>query len=347
MHVTMSSCYRKWQDFALLLLVNNLIAVVLISADGRLPAWQYFVICNSIGFCIETIGTLMKWLGKDKLPIYVYYSVASPLGLTSGLKLASVLGTPDIISLALLHFSTFGVWSLLSAALMTFAATGFFYVYHRGSEARLALETERRQRAEAEQAQASAQLGLLQAQIEPHFLFNTLANVQSLIERNPPAARAMLEQLNRYLRASLARTRQPMNTLAEELQLVTALLEIARMRLGERLRYEINVAPELHAAALPPLLLQPLVENALEHGIEPAIAGGSITINGELADGLLTLRVCDTGLGLQPDTGSDGIGLANIRARLHQLFGASGRLALYANTPGGVIAELTLPWRTA
>ncbi|KAF0813170.1 Sensor histidine kinase YpdA [Andreprevotia sp. IGB-42] len=339
-------CGRTLKDLGLLLLVNNLIALILTASDGRMPLWQYLIICNAVGFSIDLIGHGLKWLARGRLPNYVHFLVATPLGMLCGFKFATLLGTADVVSFGLTNFSTSGRWVLLSVVLLAFAASGFFYVYHRGVEARIALETERRQRAEAEEAQATAQLGLLQAQIEPHFLFNTLANVQSLIERNPTAARAMLEQLNRYLRASLTRTRQPTNTLAEELQLVSALLEIARMRLGERLSYRIDLPQSLHTVLLPPLLLQPLVENALEHGIEPAVAGGEILIEGHEQDGMLVLRVHDSGLGLCENASGDGVGLANIRARLHRLYGAAGRLALYANAPSGVIAELILPCRS-
>ncbi|MBF3728005.1 histidine kinase, partial [Burkholderia pseudomallei] len=120
------------------------------------------------------------------------------------------------------------------------------------------LETQRREAAEARQAETAARLALLQAQIEPHFLFNTLANVQSLIERDPARASTMLDSLNRYLRASLGRTRKAASTLGEELELIEALLQIASIRLGERLRYAIDVPAPLRELAFSPLLLQPL-----------------------------------------------------------------------------------------
>ncbi len=172
-----------------------------------------------------------------------------------------------------------------------------------------ALETERRQAAELRQSETAAKLAMLQAQIEPHFLFNTLANVQSLIHREPDQASRMLDHLNRYLRASLGRTRKAQTLLQEELELVEALLQIAAIRLGERLAYRIDVPAALRGVPLPPLLLQPLVENAVSHGIEPAIHGGEIVISARAVEGVLTLQVCDSGAGLgQSGRAGGGVG---------------------------------------
>jgi LytS/YehU family sensor histidine kinase len=185
-------------------------------------------------------------------------------------------------------------------------------------------------------------LALLQAQIEPHFLFNTLANVQSAIDSNPGTAKLILEHLNQYLRASLGRTRRPSATLADEVKVVGSLLAISALRLGDRLRYSICIPEALEGARLPPLLLQPLVENAVKHGIEPAVGGGEIRVDSRQEGDALYLRVTDTGMGLRPDS-PEGVGLANVRARLSQLYGDHGRLALYNLNPHGVIAEINLP----
>ena len=182
----------------------------------------------------------------------------------------------------------------------------------------------------------------MQAQIEPHFLFNTLANAQSVIESEPKTAKLILEHLNQYLRVSLGRTRRSSSTLGEEMGLIDALLGIAGLRLGERLRYSVSIPQELRDARLPPLLLQPLVENALKHGIEPSLSGGEIRVDAREAEGLLCLRVTDTGVGM--NTGSpEGVGLENVRGRLARLYGDRGRLAIYRHDPNGVVAEITMP----
>ena len=225
-------------------------------------------------------------------------------------------------------------------------ATSFFIFYWRAEAYRADLQSERRRAAEALQSETSAKLALLQAQIEPHFLFNTLANAQSVIESDPKTAKSILEHLNHYLRVSLGRTRRTSTTLADELSLIGALLVIAGLRLGERLRYSISVPDELMATQLPPLLLQPLVENALKHGIEPSVTGGEIRIDARSDGHLLHLRVRDTGVGL--DTGSpEGVGLANVRGRLASLYGDRGRLAIYSEAPHGVVAEITMPLERA
>ncbi|MGI4901801.1 MAG: sensor histidine kinase, partial [Janthinobacterium lividum] len=226
-----------------------------------------------------------------------------------------------------------------------------FGTAYRSMRYRKDLETARRRAAELLQAETAARLALLQAQIEPHFLFNTLANVQSLIKRRPDAAEAMLDSLNRYLRASLGRTRQAVSSLQQEIELVQALLSIAVLRLGPRLDFEIEVPAGLHSVALPPLLLQPLVENALLHGIEPSIDGGTIRVVARAERTRLSLRVEDSGVGLTPPHNVDGaasalhhgVGLANVRARLTSLYGDAATLEVCANQQGGVTAELLLP----
>jgi sensor histidine kinase YesM len=198
------------------------------------------------------------------------------------------------------------------------------------------------QRLEAEKRGVEAQLRMLQAQIEPHFLFNTLANLAGLIEADPKQAGRLLAALNRYLRASLERTRAQGGTLGDELNLLEAYLEILRIRLGPRLAYSFAVAPDLRALPFPPMLLQPLVENAVRHGIEPQVAGGRIQIAAGLGDGALALTVRDTGAGLG-DTPGSGVGLDNVRARLAALFGAAGSLQIEQAAEGGVLATLRLP----
>ena len=209
---------------------------------------------------------------------------------------------------------------------------------------RVLLEIQQRKllHSENERREVEAQLKLLQAQIEPHFLFNTLANVSSLIERDPALAKRLLERLIEWLRIALARARSERATLGDELGMLGNLLEIMTVRFGERLRWHIDAAPELQQLSFPPMLLQPLVENALRHGIEPKIGGGEIRIRASRTGEDLCVEVADTGNGLLEGPGS-GTGLTNIRARLAALFGEAGRLNLTINDAGGVTATLTLP----
>jgi signal transduction histidine kinase len=334
---------ERWRrDLPVLLLVNTLIAILCTLSSKA----EYFVdnllISHSIGFSISVLNSFAfctdSGMGGQRLWRLI---VVLPLGLFIGFKLAYLLGAPDVISYFWINPQYQWRWIAL-AFLVAVSATGFFFVLYRSQTYRAQLAIEKQRLAEVQQSEIAAQLAMLQAQIEPHFLFNTLANMRSLITRDAPLAQTMLDHLNDYLRASLSRTRKKQVTLAEELDLVTALLAISKIRLGDRLQYQIDVPADLQAALLPPLLLQPLVENALEHGIEPAIAGGELRIVADIFEKLLRLRVYDTGLGLQ-DTGEEGVGLPNVRKRLENLYGKEGRLALYPNVPCGVIAELTLP----
>jgi sensor histidine kinase YesM len=223
---------------------------------------------------------------------------------------------------------------------ITVTAFFLYFSYSRGVKADL--ERERRRAAEALQAETTARLALLQAQIEPHFLFNTLANIHSLIKEDPDTASLLLEELNVYLRTSLRRSRAMVSTVAEELELIEALLGIAAARMRSRLDYTICAPPEVRALSFPPLLLQPLVENAIRHGIEPAVAGGMIQVKVCRNDEVLELTVKDTGVGLDADAPA-GVGLSNIRSRLSSLYGESGKLEFYTNAPQGVIAKMFVP----
>ncbi|WP_288841579.1 sensor histidine kinase [uncultured Deefgea sp.] len=341
-HQTMMCRYQK--DLPILLLVNALIAVLLALIDERTALIDNLVISNCIGFCIWSCNWALDRITGEAWPRPWRMLISTPLGLLAGFALAPALGASNVIAILLRTPSQAWRWVAI-AALISGSVSAFFWVLFRAQRDRAELEVQRRHAAEAQQAQTAAQLAMLQAQIEPHFLFNTLANLHSLIARDPVLAQTMLEHLNDYLRASLKRTRQSATSLAEELDLVGALLAINQIRLGTRFSYQIRVPATLRGAQLPPLLLQPLVENALQHGIEPAIAGGVIEIEVEQIGTQLCLRVIDSGLGLNLNTPTkSGIGLANVRDRLMYLYGSQATLSVAGNTPCGVVAELRIPF---
>jgi signal transduction histidine kinase len=216
-------------------------------------------------------------------------------------------------------------------------------------ERRVAREIEaarqQEQIAEAARLLAEAKLRTLQAQIEPHFLYNTLANVVSLIGTDPARARHMLERLIDFLRASLAASRAEHATLGAEIDLARAYLDLLAVRLGARLRYRIDVDDACRAAAVAPMLIQPLVENAIMHGIEPKVAGGTITVRARRTDAGLCVEVADDGAGLQtaaPRPGG-GVGLSNLRERLRTLHSNLAQVQLLENQDGGVTSRLILP----
>ncbi|MFG6469046.1 sensor histidine kinase [Roseateles sp. BYS87W] len=210
----------------------------------------------------------------------------------------------------------------------------------------MSLRYRSRWKQEALQARITeAQLKLLQGQIEPHFLFNTLANVQSLIDFDPDRAKLMLERFTDYLRASLGQLRGDSSTLAQEFAMLEAYLGLMQLRMGERLRVDLDLPAELRAVELPPLLAQPLVENAIHHGLEPQIAGGTVQVRAWSADGRLHLEVADDGQGLDAPKRRPGNGLAlgNIRARLQARFGPNASLTLRPRVGGGTSARIEFP----
>jgi signal transduction histidine kinase len=200
------------------------------------------------------------------------------------------------------------------------------------------------ERAQFEKQAVDARLALLTAQIEPHFLFNTLANIQALVESGSPRAPEVLKSLIAYLRAALPRLHeggQP--SLANELALVRAYLELMHLRMPDRLQFSVDVPAELHARRFPAMALLTLVENAVKHGIDPGEDGGCIDVGGAAdADGRWRLWVADTGVGLA-ENAAPGTGLANLRDRLQGLFGTEARLDLSEVSPHGVRAEILLP----
>lgn len=190
--------------------------------------------------------------------------------------------------------------------------------------------------------QLAVQLQLLQSQIEPHFLFNTIATIRRLQHTDPPRGRETLSGFIHYLRSSLPRMREVETTLGQELALISAFLDVLGVRMGERLRVEIDVAPELHGRRIPPLSLATLVENSIKHGLGSLPEGGTISIRGWLEGDYLNVRVADTGVGLTASSGS-GTGLANLRVRLQSLYGDAGTLQITSNEPRGFAATLRVP----
>ena len=211
-------------------------------------------------------------------------------------------------------------------------------------EQALALELAR---SEMERQALDARLNLLQAQVAPHFLFNTLANVQALVDAGSPQASEVLRSLVTYLRAAVPRLDEPVTTLGQELQLVRAYLDLMRMRMPDRLRFELSTDPAALALRCPPMTLLTLVENAVRHGIDPSEEGGEIEVLVRRMDDRCRIIVRDSGAGLGDSNRGLGTGLAALRERLQLVFGESASLAVGSREPRGVVATLELPAREA
>lgn len=226
---------------------------------------------------------------------------------------------------------------IFSAVIFYFFMTRIRMIYRKERIAQ-----EKFSRTAMEKEYLSANLKMLQAQIEPHFLFNTLSNILSLIDTQPDKGKSMLLDLTKYLRTSLSRTMREKTTLAQEISLIEAYLNIQKIRMDERLNYKIDVPDHIRQHSFPPMLLQPLVENAVKHGLEPKVEGGEIVIRAIEENSFLKIEVADTGLGFS-DFDKTGVGTANVRERLTLLFGEKGRLILEENKPHGVRAIMEVP----
>ncbi len=193
---------------------------------------------------------------------------------------------------------------------------------------------------------AEARMAAMQAQIEPHFLFNTLASIDHLIETDPPRASQMQKNLIALLRASMPAMRDRATNLGRELEVVRPYLEILKVRMGERLQAQLNVPEGLYSADFPPMMLQSLVENAIKHGLEPKADGGALTVSAEVVHGKLAVSVADTGVGFgRAATAGTGMGLQNIRERLKLIYGEAAELRIADNTPSGTRASIVVPYK--
>ncbi|ENM5790343.1 sensor histidine kinase [Vibrio mimicus] len=242
------------------------------------------------------------------------------------------------------EFNDFSAYKPIIILGFIFSAVCFLYFYAHEQKliAQGALEAARRRQSEQEKALLLSQLKQLQSQIEPHFLFNTLANINALISVEPYKAQLMLEKLTELMRGAMRVKRTNTGDLREEMQLVDAYLGIQKIRLGERLEYTLPELADWGNLGMPPMLIQPLVENAVLHGIEPKAEGGAIHIRIEVTEGWFELAVEDNGMGFSDTPKGNGIALQNVRERLSGLFGDEGLLTVAQNYFGGVTATIRI-----
>ena len=356
--------FRRWPRSYLRNLIYTLIFNLLFAIGFTLLAYvfvrnigiaefpkifgEYLVISNVIGFSFwivfATLGPLMRLVNRQSFwVVTLFYTVLGTAIVTGSMwgfafltgrnGMLTWIGTREQL------FTSF-VISLVVSLILSL-------VWKRRAEeltAQIAFAEERERAEAAERTAAEAILRALQAQIEPHFLFNTLANVTSLIHAEPDKAKCMLEDFIAYLRATLASTREERTTLGSEFEMMRKFLSILQIRMGDRLRVRLNLPHELANATMPPMLLQPLIENAIRHGLEPKLEGGSIDLTAERQDDSLRISVLDTGLGFSNSL-SNGIGLKNVRERIEKLFGSKGGVSIEENQPSGTRVVVTIPYR--
>ncbi|MGZ5041194.1 MAG: sensor histidine kinase [Usitatibacter sp.] len=294
-----------------------------------------------VGYISMVLFTIAGNIRQERIPRELMQVLAIVMGSFLGTIVAGLVKGRDVR-----HMFT----DKLSGVLITMAlgigfgcvvvATFILREKHARDQARFHRTESERHRLEKNLLEAKLQV--MQAQVEPHFLFNTLANVQHLVETDPPGASRMLESLIQYLRAALPQMRESSTNLGREVDMARAFLEIHRVRMGSRLDFAIDVPEALKCCAFPPMMLITLVENAVKHGVDPCCECGTITIRAHEGDGRLRVSVEDTGEGIKPKKGG-GVGLANIRERLKALYGASARLVIEERAPHGVVASIEVP----
>jgi hypothetical protein len=238
------------------------------------------------------------------------------------------------------------LWILASAVIKA------MYKGRIQAEVKAAQATETAEAESLKRQVVEARMAAMQAQVEPHFLFNTLASIDHLIETDPPRASQMQRNLIALLRASMPTMREAnasgTRDLGRELAVIRPYLEILKVRMEERLVTEIDVPEGLLSAEFPPMMIQGLVENAIKHGLEPKAEGGRLSVKAEVVHGSLAVTVADTGLGFgRAATSGTGVGLANIRERLQLLYGGKASVTVTENQPSGTVVTITVPYRTS
>jgi two-component sensor histidine kinase len=339
-----------WPRLRVALIASTIIGVLL-RLTSVLPVYMVvartmvvgFAALLAFGFFERWPKNMPQWLARWALQLLAIVFVV-PLAaylaywLTTGLNPQLATNGARLQGYASLTFT-----GILFAPWIAFGAL----VRQRDTFAREQATAFALERSELERKALDARFSLLQAQVAPHFLFNTLANVQALVEAGAPQAANVLKSLIAYLRAAVPRLHETTTTLDQELQLVRAYLDVMHMRMPDRLKFEIQADATLLNLECPPMTLLTLVENAVRHGIDPSEAGGIIRIHVRQESSRCLASISDTGVGLKAAGSGLGTGLASLRERLQLAFGAEAQLRLSEVAPHGVRAEVCFPARSA
>ena len=334
----------SWQTVALIVLINTGYAAILSIEDTR-PFWHPLITAQSMGLSVAyVVNAVSPW---DKTHPVWRLVLAAGIGTLIGFSLLVLIKGQLLhqagYTLAELFQSHTAGWTLLSGFGNGLFVSLFFLLKFRESRTRAAMLRADADRNLLSKQAIEAELKLMQAQVEPHFLFNTLASVQFLTETDPPRANLMLGHLLAYLRAALPQLRSDSSTLGQEVDLAQAYLSIMQMRMGPRLAFVIDVPADLRAQRFPPMLLMSVVENAMKHGLEPRAEGGTIRLEARHSGERLAVTVVDDGHGLRDKLGN-GVGLTNLRERLRALYATSARFTLEEVAPRGARATIEIPF---
>jgi len=353
--------FSRWapgpvRDFIYSFIFNTLIALVFTALavlfsdriDLGRQLWVTFVFAQCIGYTIYVMFLVLDAFVAPEVrrspPVrWICFTAIPVAGVFVGYWIATTV--LDFQTTRAEMFTVRGVISILTVALIIAGILmAIFLPRERAARAQAQMAREEARAIAAEREATVARMQLLEAQVEPHFLFNTLAHVMSLIDHEPAVAKRMLQRLIELLRATAASSERA-STLGAQLDLLGAYLEVIALRMGPRLAWSIDAAPELRSLTIPPMLLQPVVENAIKHGLEPKMEGGRIDVTVRREGDSLVMTVTDTGMGVAAtrDPRSTGLGLANLRARLATLFGTAGMLRLADNDPAGTRVTISFP----
>ncbi len=335
----------SWLTLLLIAAINTGFAGILWIEDPR-PFWHPLLSAQCFGFAIAYCVNVASPWEKSRPVARLIVAVAA--GAVLGMLLIILLKGYTVADLQE-RASMFGL-TLLTGFLNGVFVGLFFFIKFRETRAAAALHKAAAEHHLLSRQAVEAELKLMQAQIEPHFLFNTLASVQYLVETDPPQATRMLGHLLAYLRAALPQLRVPSTTVGKEIELAEAYLNILKMRMGERLAFAIEVPDSLHSHRIPPMLLMTLIENAIEHGLEPTAEGGSVRLTARRRDDTLVVAVTDSGRGLAAGgrvRPGHGVGLSNLRERLRALYGDRARFTLEDAAPHGACATIEIPFESA
>ena len=337
---------RGWLQFALVIGWNTLVAVAISSWTRKFSFLEAMSIVNLFVFSLAGI-VFGAWFGFRRFARTFLRTLLMMMAFAIGGAFLGAGSSGWLQGEGIVEFLRANWVPVLAAGAITGLALTAISAMIAHLRNREYVSLAERLRFESQQEQLSRQIAetrlhLLQAQIEPHFLFNTLASAQQLAAGKAPEAAQMLAHLTRFLRAAMPRLREGESTLGQEIEMIGAYLAIMQTRLGARLDYRIDMEPALSALPFPPVMLMTLVENAIKHGIEPLKEGGAVVVTVTRDAGRLHAVVADTGIGLSATVGS-GVGLDNVRERLRVRFGADAALKLAANEPRGFVATLEMP----
>jgi len=337
------------RQLLMVMLFNAIVALIIYRLVAEAEFIFNLIISELIGLsvfsCLHAVYRIRFYYSKRNNTRFSFTLLALVLGSIMGVLFAStfVILMIDISAADFMikHYDNI-IQNVLFGLIFGAVIIHYLMSHESLSKATSELQKHKLSIVENEKTIIESQLKLLQSQIEPHFLFNTLSNIIGLIDREPARSKIMLESLTHYLRATVDYTRRDSAVIEDEIKMISAYLDIFKERMGARLQYEIDVDQELYNLPLSPMLLQPIVENAIKHGLEPKLEGGFIQITGNYNNNKIIFNIEDNGCGIEQESG-DGVGLTNVQQRLKAMYGDRAAITLQNIKPRGLRVSIEIP----